>query len=345
MRDEQLQRLYKDYTKAHVDKYIKWVPLNTITGVNQRARANGNQQDNISNFASLFGNGQKQLTPVSLRGSEVQDGASRYRGKQKAAIADPSQRILVCTYMDEVLNFSDEDWHDWQDNANNHPNARPTTNEDIDMSIRERIKKNTLIKRVRKETGDRIAQDDTDGRFEEFCTIAGKCLHADLWYNQPFTPAKIAGRVRAVLVGAVNIKAGRTTYDQKELVKNYDEFNVQGWTGKNFKVVAGNTHVAILSSYVRIDPNIGGVMLKNSEENPGVTQVVLISLKSLNGKTDAEISEERRKCAAKLYRYADKLQMKLIVEHSEQLPSDKPGFTEIHRSAQGAPVVLVESVG
>ena len=114
---------------------------------------------------------------------------------------------------------------------------------------------------------------------------------------------------------------------------------------RSFRTIAGNTHVAVLHGESRIDPNIGGVMLKNSVENPGATQVVIISLKSLNGKLDKTIKEERKKSAAKLYKYADKLQMKLIVAHSEQLPSDKPGFTEIRQSAQRAPVALVESVG
>ena len=333
MREYQLQKLYNLYGKKTVKNHIKWVDLSTITDVNQRARANGNQQNNISNFTALFSRGDTQTTPVSLRnGHEVMDGVSRYRGKVGADKVVP-QKLLVCTFMDEVLKFSDEEWHDWQDDANNHINTHATTNADIDESIRWRVANNTLTKMVHAHTNDPTLDPNNPKTFNAYCKAAGEALHEKLWYNQPFGASKITKRVKDIVRAPVNVLANRKTYDMSQLVAKYEDENTHGWTGKSFAKIAANTHVAVLNAEGRIDPNIGGVMLKNAEDNPGITQVVLISFKDLNGLTDKDIKDSRKRIAKRLYRYANRLGMKLSVEYVNQLGSDKPGLTKIRKNS------------
>lgn len=336
---EQFEKLKEDYGEDLVLSYCKYIDPSEIKDFHQRARANDNQQKNIMVWKARFMNGDENKAPVSMRGDVDMEGISRGLGAQLARDEMEKKgkdhpeyldiRLFACNFMDEFLQFSDEQWEDWQDAGNDHLGGESNTDDDIMGGIRRRIKSNRLAKIVKdRNSGNTV---DAKSDLKLFCDLAGKYLKENIYKNSPRTWMFISNRVKECLEPGVISAQGRKTWTSKELTRLYRDDTCTDWEGKDFKAISAGEHVAVVNDLKRLDPNLGGQILRNVRESPGISQTILVSFKTLEGLSDADIVRMRQSVA----KYVEKTLKHLkrppacTVKTVKQIPSDKFGVTTI----------------
>ena len=336
---EQFEKLKEDYTEELVLQYCEYIDPFDIKEFHQRARANDNQQKNIMVWKARYMNGTEQKAPVSTRGEVDMEGISRGIGAQLAKEAMEKRgkdhpeyreiRLWVCRFMDEFLCFTDEQWEDWQDAGNDHLGGESNTDDDIKGAIRRRIKSNRLTKIVKDANGGQVLKPEDDLKL--FCDLAGKQLKTKLYKNSHRSWKFISNRVKECLEPGITTSQGRKTWTSAELAKLYREDTGTEWEGKDFKDISSGEHVAVVNDLGRLDPNLGGQIVRNVRDHPGTVQTILVSLKSLEGLADTDIYRNRNSVSKYVERTLKQFLNPPIcyVKIVKQIPSDKFGVTTI----------------
>tara|TARA_R110002126_G_scaffold291173_1_gene450700 strand:+ start:2265 stop:3326 length:1062 start_codon:yes stop_codon:yes gene_type:complete len=342
---EQFEKLKEDYKDELVLQYCEYLDPFEIKEFHQRARANDNQQKNIMVWKARFVNGTDQKSPVSMRGDVDMEGISRGIGAQLAKEAmeklgknHPEYReikLWTCRFMDEFLCFSDEQWEDWQDAGNDHLGGESNTDDDIKGAIRRRILSNRLPKIVKSENGGVPIKPEDNLKL--YCDLAGKHLKSNLYKNSHRSWKFISNRVKECLEPGVTSAQDRKTWTTTELAKLYREDTGTDWEGKDFKDISSGEYVAVTNDLSRLDPNLGGQLLRNLRDSPGTKQTVLVALKSLEGLKDEDVHRRR----ASVVKYIERTLKEFRnppdcwVKTVRQIPSDKFGVTTIWTNSSG----------
>jgi hypothetical protein len=126
MNEKQFEYLKKTYGKAFMDSIEEYDPSSfKEADFNQRARVNGNQQQNIGRYTRQFIDGVEQEIPVSMRGREIMEGISRVKAGQEAQKVKPEFRVKGTNFLHDVLGYTDEQWEDHQDSGNDDRRRLP----------------------------------------------------------------------------------------------------------------------------------------------------------------------------------------------------------------------------
>ena len=141
----------------------------------------------------------------------------------------------------------------------------------------------------------------------------------------------ISNRVKECLEPGVISAQGRKTWTSKELTRLYRDDTCTDWEGKDFKAISAGEHVAVVNDLKRLDPNLGGQILRNVRESPGINQTILVSFKTLEGLSDKDIIRMRLSVAKYVEKTLKHIKRPPIctVKTVKQIPSDKFGVTTI----------------
>lgn len=335
MNEKQFEKLKRIYGKKEVEKHCKYVDPKTILVFKQTARINGNQQDRINEYATQFRNGIKQKVPISVKrnGEVCMEGITRAKAALEAGV-----EVWICTFMDTVLDFTDEQWEDWQDAGNDHLGNTPATEDDMKGAISRRLASGRLCKIVKARNSDKFLDKNSAEDVKEYCKIGGKWFKEELYPNRPRLSKWFANRIEDLIAPSAIARSGFKTYTNKDLISLYKTLGGTKWEGSDFKSISGKEHVQVLRDNARISPNIGGSLLEQSVTDPSIKQTIVISYSNLVGKTTASINKDRKSAVEKLEGYFQKLGFEdYRIVHTEQHDKDNCGFTDL----QAAPKLSV----
>ncbi len=293
MNEEQYNYMIKTYGQPFLDS-IEEIDPGDVKSFNQRARVNGNQQNNISRYTQQFLNGTEQKIPVSLRGSECMEGTSRAKSKQQAHRADKKQRLKATNYMHEVLGWTDEEWEEFQDNANDHAGNSPATDDDMEAAVERRIQNHRMDTIVKNVTGKILNPRKKPEDLEEYVEAAGRYMKENVFPKSPRTNVWFKNRVRDFLKNDVNKVSSRKTYTPVDNAKFFRDSGHSKWSGHSTATVDKNEHLIVINSKSKFDPNISGALTHQVREYPHIKQTVAISLSNLTGLSDSDIDKIRQ---------------------------------------------------
>ena len=191
-------------------------------------------------------------------------------------------KVLVSDYHDQVLQFDDDDWEDFQVQGNDHPLAARNTKEDMEKQISRFIKTGRATRRL----GFRY-DDDPERFIEESAQYCKDVLYKNSGRNLLF----FKNRVIKGLEG--KIQSSYMQYTTETAFQTYSKLNSKGWKGTQSGMEHNGHTVFMMDGVKRYNPNImGGVLIKRID-SPNVKYNLVAWVSSLAGKNDEDIIDER----------------------------------------------------
>ena len=248
---------------------------------NSQIRANGHVVTKFSDFAELFKNG-ADLPPASVRGLpnnkwELKEGCTRAGG---AALA--GKQGLVTDYMDRVLGWNDTQWEDFQAQANDHPNASPNTESDVELFIARQIQNGNLKKKL----GFKY-----DGNEDKFVDAAAKHYRHAIYKNSGKDLDWFRRKVKKCLLPRV--RSFYENYSKEQAIQFYG--SKTGFAGEKSGNISNNEVVYTFSKPSHSNPNIIGQVASKLMDNPNIKVTLVYHVGDLVGKNDQSIFDERQK--------------------------------------------------
>jgi hypothetical protein len=353
MNEQQYGRYVAIYG-SNFAKYNKWVDPDELLQFDQKARIKGDLQTNIQRYAGQFLNGVSQKTPISVvpipgsSGYRVVDGVTRGRAKQIAKNDDSAQKVYVNTFCHEVLNFTSEQWEDFQDSANDHLGAQSSTEDDIKGAVQRRIKSGRLDVIVKAENGG-LRLDPTDPQeVRKYAELGGKWFVREIFPNCGKGWVCFKNEIVRSLSCSVKYVKKIKTHTDKDLQKMYVDLGRTPYdlTGGVFNKISNNEAVFVVRNNNRINPNLYGSLIHHLLNNPSVDYTVMINYNRVLTKGDSEISSDRNEVVSSvksMLSLLPKLSLRITVKSVEQIDSDPAGFQTLwdSRAASGQRLSVV----
>jgi len=331
------KKQHENFISTYGDAYLnslEWVDPDEIQDFNQKARINGNQQNNIARYTSQFLNGTEQEVPISLRANTCMDGTTRLKAKQAVKKVDKNQKVLVSRFQQKVLQFSDDEWEDFQDSANDHLGDTPATDADMEGATLRRINNGRIFNIVNKGRTVPLDPEKNSEDLEPYANAAAKYMKEDIYPRSARTERWFYNRIEKALSKPINQKLGRITYSVVDNVRYYRDSQHSSWDGADSKAISYNEHLIVINSKSRFDPNVSGVLTQQFRDNPGVKQTIAISLSNLNGMTDSDVKKTRKdivesvKKTLKVYKNTPEVSVVIF----RQLPGDRFAVVELYNN-------------
>tara|TARA_R100001440_G_scaffold51460_1_gene71423 strand:- start:186 stop:1286 length:1101 start_codon:yes stop_codon:yes gene_type:complete len=355
LREQQYNEFLEQFADAF-EKYDKWVDPKSLLKFDQEARVKGDYQNNVKKYSGQFMNGTEQRIPISVvplgDGYIVKDGVTRGKAKQIAKREDPEQLILVNTFCHEVLHFTKDDWDDFQDQANDHPGAMPSTEQDLKNAVQKRFQTGRLDTIICNQNNNVKLDYNNKSEINQYCELGGRWFIETLFPNSGYTWKWFSNQIKACISEFGKLVSPVKTYGDTEIKKVYTD---QGGTkyssnSKSMNEISGNEKLFTIRDNSRISPNLYGAFMKHLQSNPSVDYTVMISYTNVLDKEDADIIEARDAAVESIKELLDMLKPEFLekltfsVKHMSQLSTDNSGVTTMytlkgkHSSASPTPV-------
>jgi hypothetical protein len=294
MNEKQFEYLKKTYGKAFTDSIEEYDPSSfKEADFNQRARVNGNQQQNIGRYTRQFIDGVEQEIPVSMRGREIMEGISRVKAGQEAQKVKPEFRVKGTNFLHDVLGYTDEQWEDHQDSGNDHKGNAPATDPDMEAATTRRLNNGKLDKVVKGSLNKMLYPRKNPEDLEEYAEVAGKHMKEIIFPNSERTHMWFKNYIIRQLEVEANQSVGRRTYTKTDNAKYFKDSLYSEWSGNSTSSVSNEEHLIVINDKDRFDPNVSGALIKAARETPNVRQVIAISLTNMIKMSDSDVEAHR----------------------------------------------------
>lgn len=356
MNSIQRKKLVAQYGEAFVAKHERWVCPTTLKKFDQVARQKGNLQDSINRYAGQFLNGQDQEVAISVttggaNGNDltVKDGVTRGKGKQQAHRSDPTQKVKISTFHQDVYNYTAAEWEDFQDASNDHLGENPPTENDLRGAVQRRIDNGRLFDIVKAENGGKPLDPTKAKQVKKYCNLGGEWFVRELFPNTGKTAKFFSNAIEAVLNKDGTDKID--TYDIGDLIEKYRDNGGTGYDQGSYKKWAdigmnGET-VFCLKGNDRINPNLGGHFLNHAMYTPGGDYTLMIAYDKVLTKEGSDIINDRATAAAKFKKMYNGLKSSFkvtgrvrIVYPYQVKDTDSHGFTTLWDSGKSKVTII-----
>jgi hypothetical protein len=329
----QMKDLFETYGEQKVRKYFNWVDPSKLIDFDQKARVKGDLQDKVKRYTQQFLGGTVQEVPLSTvplpDGFIVKDGVTRGRAKQTAHAIDPTQEVLISTFHHDVLNFSADEWEDFQDKSNDHLGETENSKNDLTGAVQRRIKSARLDSIIKARNGGTPIDYNVD--IDRYGRVGGEYFKDELFPNCGHTWKWFSNRIKDTLSKSGKLVASIKTYAGKDLQKEYVAHGGTAYaaTRGNFKNLNNNERVFVLRENTRLNPNLYGALVNHIMNAPNAEFTVLISYDRVETKEDADIIADRIEALAAIKKVVSLLgsnACNVRVVSSAQITSDPKGI-------------------
>ena len=294
MNEKQFEYLKKTYGKAFLDSIEEFDPSSfTEADFNQRARVNGNQQQNIGRYTRQFIDGVEQEIPVSMRGREIMEGISRVKAGQEAQKVKPEFRVKGTNFLHDVLGYTDEQWEDHQDSGNDHKGNAPATDPDMEAATTRRLNNGKLDKVVKASLNKVLNPRKNPQDLEEYAEVAGKHMKQSIFPNSERTHVWFKNFIIRQLEVEANKSVGRRTFTKTDNAKFFKDSLYSEWAGDSTSSISNEEHLIVINDKDRFDPNVSGALIKAARETPTTKQVIAISISNMVKMSDDDVESAR----------------------------------------------------
>lgn len=350
MNELQYNKFKATYGEGFVKGFEKWIDPTELVHFDQVARLKGDQQSNIHRFAGQFLQGHEQQIPITVvphgvSGDQwtVKDGVTRGRAKQEAYCSDPSQKVLITTLQYSHLDFTEEQWEDFQDNSNDHLGCTPSSSNDIENAIDRRIKSARLNSIVEEENNGKALDSKNSQEFAKYCKLAGQWFARELWPNSGKDSEYFSKKVQKLLATNKSVPDSIQTHNSSKIQKDYavlggthfiptQKARFVGINQNGEKVVAARGNNQVPS-------NIYGALLWHETQEHKNDFTIILSYDKVYTKEGEDIVQDRVSFVDLIERAVSKLNpgFAVRVKTTQQIQSDPAGFATIYDSTAPCP--------
>jgi hypothetical protein len=288
MNRQQYEQLKVKFGVQQVQKYEKWVSPDSLVQFDQLARMKGNLQDSIDRYAGQFVNGVVQETPVTAvpigaSGDNycVKDGVTRGKGKQKALLSDPNQKVLISTFLHETQGFTSDDWEDFQDRSNDHLGENASTENDMLGAVSRRMNNGRLSREVTRLNGGTRLDPNKPTEVDDYARLGGMWFVSELFPNSGRTWVFFSNAIKRNLITASGGTDSIQTWGTEDLIKEYEQLGGTGYTQESYKKATKSSSTPeslfVVTDNSRINPNLYGHYMNHTFVSPNNDYTIIIA--------------------------------------------------------------------